>query len=110
MSGGSFNYLFLAPGNHTLGSHRTELRELIERLDALACKEPQGSPLADALALVAYRSRVVERHLSMADTKATALEDVWHAVEWYVDADWGREQMAEVLLKYAEGERRGAGT
>lgn len=104
MSGGSYDYLCWAVDyGRGLGAHRGDLRAMIERLEQLATEGVDGAALA------AHRSRVVERHLEVADKRARTLTDVWHAVEWLDSADWGKDQMREVLAAFQEGGGRGAG-
>lgn len=84
MSGGSFDYLFLSdtPAEALRRGHN--LRNMVEELERIAPDHP----------VTAYSKRVLE---SDAKGIPSAVKDVWHAVEWYRSADWGFDQVAEVL-------------
>lgn len=92
MSGGSYNYLCFAvdePGK--LDDRRDELEEMRKRLCHLGYYD------------LAERTQEVTRLLDEVVEKATALAEVWKAVEWRDSMDWSDKTMHEVLLKHSKG-------
>lgn len=92
MSGGSYNYLYLHTGG--LEAQRGDIEAMRDRLQGLA---EQGVPRAD---LAVEQTRAILAHFDLAEEKARALSDVWHAVEWRDSCDYGDDQVREALAKY----------
>lgn len=84
MSGGSFNYLCFAVDNMGLSGREGDIRRMAETLDS-------WSPAA------AQATRAVLDAMERTDELARSLTDVWKAVEWKLSADWGMDQVEEVL-------------
>ena len=95
MSGGSYNYLYMAADLGLLGERRDDLRAMIDRL-----AEIPGPEAAKAAAA----SLQVLTTLEQADHLAQALSDVWHAVEWRDSCDYSDDQVTRELARYARGE------
>lgn len=95
MSGGSYNYLYL----HTQGleAQRGDIEAMRDRLQELEAQRVPGAALA------ARQTRMVLNHLTLAERSAQALSEVWHAVEWWDSADYGEDQVREVLAEFKEG-------
>lgn len=94
MSGGSFNYLYQAVLLENLGERRGMIEAMQKELDVLTARGVPGAAVA------ALETRIILRYFEMADRRAKSLEEVWHAVEWWVDGDWGDDQLREVLAAY----------
>lgn len=87
MSGGSYNYLFC----HVRGleEQRSDLEAMATRLAGL----PYAQSAAEA-------TRHVIALLDQAEAAAQALAEVWRAVEWWDSADYGEDQVREVVEEY----------
>lgn len=95
MSGGSFNYL----------CHKESLSDLSETLydleDMRECLIKYGYDdiAKDTQRLIEYIKSAKVR----VETLAEMLRDVFHAVEWYENADIGMDSMIRELEKYRNG-------
>lgn len=97
MSGGSMNYLYLkaVPDLFT-----QESIEDMESTEALLLSEGYLDIAKDVRRLIEYiksaenRIGVLHKHL----------EGVFHAAEWYVDADYGKDSLVRELEKYRRGD------
>lgn len=95
MSGGSYNYLYSHVGG--LEVQRGDIEAMRDSLHEL---EKQGVPGA---AKAARQTRMILHHFDLAEQKAQALSNVWHAVEWRDSGDSGNDQVIEALREYKEG-------
>lgn len=89
MSGGSFNYLFLADSAKETAEKYGSLVEMSDTLELWAPGHP----------VTRYTRNLVLR-LS-ADIPAS-VKEVWHAVEWTQSSDWTQDQLDEVLAATKE--------
>lgn len=99
MSGGSFDYLYMAAGSaRELGEKWHEVEAMVDELRGYG-------PVADrALAAMAEMQAAMAAVLA----KSEALADVWHAAEWARSGDWGRNDTMYALERFnalAEGKR-----
>lgn len=92
MSGGSFNYLYLAADLGQLGDRRGTIQEMA---NALTEYRHPGAAIAAA------DTREVLALLAQADEVARRLADVWRAVEWHHSADSGTNRVHDALNEYA---------
>lgn len=98
MSGGAFNYLcFVEPGD--LIGHREELQDMAESLD----KYGYPDIAQDTTKLIQKLDEIND----LIEQEKEALEDVFHAVEWYESCDYNKEQMIAVLERYRESKNKG---
>lgn len=95
MSGGSFNYLYCKDIDELMNS-TSDLEEMRERLISYGYDDIAK----DTQKLIEY----IKSANCVIGTLKEMLEPVFHAVEWYVSADWGEEGMIEVLEKYRNKE------
>lgn len=95
MSGGSFNYLYLAAELGRLGECRGMIAEMAEALDEY--DHPRAGQAASD-------TRRILATLEQADALAKDMAEVWHAVEWHHSCDWGGDDVEEALDKYDEGD------
>lgn len=84
MSGGSFDYLFLADTPAEAARKGYSLRRMAEALEQEAPDHP----------VTHYTKRLVEIGN---DDIPQPVKDVWHAMEWNRSADWGQDQLDEAL-------------
>lgn len=84
MSGGSFNYLFLSYSPAEVACKEGDLREMAKELEEIAPQHP----------VTAYTKRLVE---SLDGLIPEEVKEVWKGVEWHRSADWGQDQLDEVL-------------
>jgi hypothetical protein len=91
MSGGSYNYLEYL----TLDTRVDDLKDMHARLIGLA-KFECGH---DEVLRAGYLRAAVEtgRIIAVLDVPEW-LRLVWHAVEWRDSADWGQEQLEQVVI------------
>lgn len=88
MSGGSFNYLYLAADVGNLGDKRGDLRDM-----ANALRDYGDADAADATLAV------IEK-LDAADEAARQLQDVWHAFEYWQSSDRGPDSVVKALAEW----------
>jgi hypothetical protein len=95
VSGGSFNYLYLAedPGS------REDTDHMIFELEALAAEGVPGAALAAAETRIVRAQGRAEQEKSWA-VPEDPLRSVWHDVEWWRSADYGRDQVVDGLAAY----------
>ena len=102
MSGGAYEYLYVWAG---------DLEELIKRrlvLEAMS-ERLSGLPYAADAALETERLiAMIERCETQVRVRGEALQDVWHAVEWWDSADYSEDQVKEALAKYRGDDQDGA--
>jgi hypothetical protein len=96
MSGGSYNYLCNAWDLPDLIEHRTELKEMADRLTDLG--HVDAAKETAALLLEINRAEV------WALARAERLSEVWRAVEWHDSSDWGADAIDKALDKYRGAE------
>lgn len=96
MSGGSFNYLYCKDTDELM-SNTSDLEEMREYLISYGYEDIAK----DTQRLIEY----IKSANCVIGTLKEMLEPVFHAVEWYESADWGKERMIEVLEKYRHKER-----
>lgn len=92
MSGGSFNYLFLAWELDQLGEHREDIKRMGTVLE--------GFGLRGVRAL--EKTKQVLALMDQVDELAQQLSDVWHDVEWWQSHDYSRDQIEKVLDEFNE--------
>jgi hypothetical protein len=95
MSGGSFDYACFASDPEGLARKEHNLRAL---RNALA--EYPGSESA-VIATDALLARLDALRVALDTPTARELRSVWQAVEWHHSADYGPQQVAEALAKFA---------
>lgn len=91
MSGGSFNYLFLADTQSEALEKGYDLKEMAEELGRVA----PDHPVTKYTQALAAQSR---------DWLPKEVKQVWHAVEWSRSCDWSEDQMQEVLDQTKESD------
>lgn len=97
MSGGSFNYLCYTETDDLLkGSKREDMEEIEAYLLAKGYKDIAK----DVRRLIEYINSAENRIGVLFDQ----LKDVFHAVEWYVSADYGEATLRQHLEAYRAGE------
>ena len=97
MSGGSYNYLCYSHDLDDLIAKRHSLEEMAEKLESMDEKEfPGVTAAAKQTRGLLIRLRMWETH---AEATADILRDVWKAVEWTDDCDWGPDSIVEALDK-----------
>lgn len=96
MSGGSFNYLYCKDTDELM-SNTSDLEEMREYLISYGYEDIAK----DTQRLIEY----IKSANCVIGTLKEMLEPVFHAVEWYESADWGKERMIEALEKYRHKER-----
>lgn len=92
MSGGSYDYLYLADDAYELARKREALTRMSERLG--------GLPWASAAAVETERIAAAFRRLDSYIAASRPLMDVWHAIEWWDSYDSSEDQAREVAAKY----------
>lgn len=95
MSGGSFNYL-CCKETEDLFNHISDLEDMRESL----IKYGYEDIAKDTQRLIEY----IKSAECVIGTLKDMLKPVFHAVEWYESADYGRDTMIEVLEKYRRKE------
>lgn len=88
MSGGSYDYLYLAYEVKGLHGRTEDIERMAARLREL------GSVKAASATLDIIRAK------NALDDQAAAMAGVWKAVEWYDSGDWGLEQAQESIAEY----------
>lgn len=95
MSGGSFNYLYCR-NTDELMNNTSDLEEMRDCLISYGYEDIAK----DTQRLIEY----IKSAECVIGTLKDMLEPVFHAVEWYESADWGKERMIEELEKYRRKE------
>lgn len=95
MSGGSFNYLYCRDIDELM-NNTSDLEEMRDYLISYGYEDIAK----DTQRLIEY----IKSAECVIGTLKDMLEPVFHAVEWYESADWGKEKMIEVLEKYRRKE------
>lgn len=94
MSGGSLNYL-----------HCAETGQLFCRIDDM--EQVEAVLLAEGYEDIAQDVRRLIEYVKTAENRISVLQhnlaNVFHAVEWYLSADYGKNTMLGVLNLYREG-------
>lgn len=97
MSGGSFDYLFLAidvDGVLGLANRTDDIKRMADRLQELGHHS------------AALYTRTILGSLALAQInigrEAGALKDVWKAVEWLDSCDWGEDKVTEAVQEWAK--------
>lgn len=94
MSGGSLNYLcYKEPAQ--LFDHLEDLEQVEQHLLAFGYKDIAR----DVRRLMEYIQSAENRITVLADQ----LENVFHAVEWYISADYGKDTLLKELEEYRDG-------
>lgn len=93
MSGGSLNYLYCKEPHELF-----QYVEDMERVEATLLAEGYKDIALDVRRLIEC-VRTAENRISVLRDK---LGDVFHAVEWYMSADYGKDDMLAALNKYRE--------
>lgn len=98
MSGGSLNYLcYKEPVE--LFNHLDDLEQVEQQLLAIGYKD------------IAQDVRRLMEYIKSAENRigvlAEQLENVFHAVEWYIDADYSKNTLIEALEEYRDGKGGG---
>lgn len=99
MSGGSYNYLYMADGLVGLLEKRHDLESMAKRLVDMSEDEFPGvdKVAADTVRLVNLLSTFDDVVTELVEEKLT---NVWHAVEWFdSNDDYGEEQQIRDALK-----------
>lgn len=94
MSGGSLNYLCYKEPNQ-LFDHVADM----EVVETTLLAEGYEDIARDVRRLIEY-VKTAENRIGVLRDK---LEDVFHAVEWYHSADYGKDTMLAAFDKYREG-------
>src|SRR5437868_3372794 len=92
MSGGSYDYLYLAFDAEEIIRKREALSRMSERLAAL--------PWAHVAAVETERIAAAIRRLDSYIAASQPLTDVWHSIEWWDSGDSGEDQAREAARKY----------
>lgn len=93
MSGGSLNYLCYAEPRELFG-HIDDM----EQVEAVLLSKGYNDIARDVRRLIEY-VKTAENRLEVLHGN---LGDVFHAVEWYLSADYGEESMLAAFNKYRE--------
>ena len=93
MSGGSFSYLYCKEPEE-LFNHIGTLEEMETALRHLGAKDIAR----DTRRLIEY----VESAKNRIEVLQANLRDVFHAVEWYHSADYGRDSVEKAFARYRE--------
>lgn len=84
MSGGSFDYLFVADSPQEAAQKSGALREMADALET----EAPGHPVTK------YTRELADRQ---SEEIPPDVREVWHAVEWRYSGDWGQDQLDKAL-------------
>lgn len=95
MSGGSLNYLYCKEPSQLFF-----YIEDIEQVEAFLMQKGYADIARDVRRLIEYIKSAENRIGVLSDQ----LNDVFHAVEWYISADYGPDTLADKLEKYRMGE------
>lgn len=98
MSGGSFSYLCYKEPQDLFDC---EYMESLERMEAYLITHGYEDIARDTRRLIEY-VKSAENRISVLQEQ---LADVFHAVEWYVSADYGRDTLEKHLEAYRKGEK-----
>lgn len=93
MSGGSFDYLCTKDYND-LCNQQAIISEMRDKLTEMGYEDAARETESVNLIIDAFRVRM--------ETRLKRLSNVWHAVEWYVSHDYGRDQVEKAIEKYRE--------
>lgn len=94
MSGGSYNYLYASADDpEALVEHVSDIKAMAERLAGLPYARDAATETERILALI-------ERLHMQVKVRSEALEDVWHAVEWWDSGDYSEDAVRKALAKY----------
>ena len=96
MSGGSYDYLFIADTSQLFDRQET-IRRMAERLTELGHHEAAKETEEVDLMINHARRRI--------EARAERLEKVWKAVEWYDSADWGIDSVSDAVAEYNDGSK-----
>lgn len=97
MSGGSFGYLYCKEVEDLFGCSSLEN---MEEMEAYLLRFGYKDIAKDVRRLIEY-IQSAENRISVLHEQ---LADVFHAVEWYVSGDYGRDTMLKALERYRTGQ------
>lgn len=100
MSGGSFNYLYIAYNLDAMVDKRVHLIEMHRAIKVLDETEFPGAALA-ANETQKLIDALSDAEMAVANA-SMQLRDVWHAVEWWHSNDYGPDQVAEELSEFVK--------
>lgn len=100
MSGGSLNYLYCKEGRDFF-NHLEDL----ETVEGVLLRHGYADIAKDVRRLIEYIQTAENRR----DVLSDQLEDVFHAVEWWLSADYGRDDLHKHLEMYRNGRKPGEG-
>ena len=100
MSGGGMNYLYLKAVPDLFTQESVDDMELTE---ALLLAEGYLDIAKDVRRLIEY-IKSAENRIGVLHKQ---LEGVFHAAEWYYDADYGKDSLVRELEKYRRGDADG---
>lgn len=89
MSGGSYNYLYIAAGSRDLAQRYDDLVEMRDRLNSIA---PGSRAATDTAALVAA--------IDDLGARSAPLADVWREIEWWDSCDGSEDQARAAVAAY----------
>jgi hypothetical protein len=96
MSGGSYNYLFIADSLAELQQREPQLREMADRLAGLGYAQDAARETEELLVFLRqWQTRALVR--------VARLAEVWQAVEWWDSHDSSEEAITFALEKYRAG-------
>lgn len=96
MSGGSYNYLCDRDARDLVGDWYSTLQEMSEDLHSVFPNTKADIHTDELVRLIGHLSVEIER-------RSKALQDVWHAVEWWRSCDYGYGEVDVAVKLYEAG-------
>jgi hypothetical protein len=95
VSGGSYDYLFLADHLEELVGKRNHLEAMADLLEGVEWGGVAARHTRELVALLDSTDAAIR------DAVTNRLGDVWHAAEWWQSSDYGEDQAREAAAAYA---------